>query len=157
MRLRAYVDADFAGCVDTARSTTGFVLMLGNNVTCYKSCLQKSVAQSSSESEYMAAAMCASYVVWQRSFLEELGFPQRGPTNIYEDNEGVIAMVASSHRSRARHIHRNYHFLKELQKEFKAIKVVTIKGKNNRADMFTKPLARILFQKCNETLMPELA
>jgi len=55
-------------------------------------------------------------------------------------------------RTKARHIHRNYHFVRELVHDFKLIKVVPVRSKNNIADIFTKPLQRVIFQKLRDKL-----
>ena len=54
LKLQGYVDADLAGDIDTRKSTTGFVYTLGNTAVCWASKLQKIVALSTTEAEYVA-------------------------------------------------------------------------------------------------------
>ena len=54
MRLMGYSDADWAGDMDTRRSTTGYVVMLNNGAVAWKSQRQATVALSTMEAEYMA-------------------------------------------------------------------------------------------------------
>jgi hypothetical protein len=58
--LIGFSDADFAGDIDARKSTTGVIFFLVNNPIMWQSMKQKVVAQSSYESEYIAAAnvMC---------------------------------------------------------------------------------------------------
>ena len=56
----AYSDADWGDCHDTARSTTGFVLMLAGATIDWRSKLQPTVALSTVEAEAMA--LCAATV-----------------------------------------------------------------------------------------------
>ncbi|XP_062085360.1 secreted RxLR effector protein 161-like [Humulus lupulus] len=49
-----YVDSDYAGCLDTRRSTTGYVFIAQGGCINWKATLQKVVALSSTEAEYMA-------------------------------------------------------------------------------------------------------
>ena len=56
----SYSDADWGDCPDTARSTTGFVLMLAGAAIDWRSKLQPTVALSTVEAEAMA--LCAATV-----------------------------------------------------------------------------------------------
>jgi len=54
MRLNAFSDADWAGDVNTRKSTTGYVVMLNNGAIAWRSKRQVTVALSTTEAEYMA-------------------------------------------------------------------------------------------------------
>src|SRR6266496_1463224 len=54
MRLAGYSDADWAGDINTRRSTTGYVVMLNNGAIAWRSQHQAMVALSTMEVEYMA-------------------------------------------------------------------------------------------------------
>ena len=55
LKLQGYVDADFAGHIDSIKSTTGFVFTLGGTAISRVSNLQKIVTLSTIEVEYVAA------------------------------------------------------------------------------------------------------
>nr|GEZ33486.1 hypothetical protein [Tanacetum cinerariifolium] len=65
--LIAFVDADYAGCQDTRRSTSGSVQFLGERLISWSSKRQKSSAISSMEAEYIALSGCCAQILWMRS------------------------------------------------------------------------------------------
>ena len=54
--LVVYTDADWAGCPDTRRSTSSYVVFLGGNHVSWSSKRQPVVSRSSVEAEYHAVA-----------------------------------------------------------------------------------------------------
>ena len=54
--LIGYVDADYGQDLDGRKSTTGYVFTLGGGCISWRSTLQKCVAQSTTEAEYVAGA-----------------------------------------------------------------------------------------------------
>ena len=56
--LVGYSDADWAGDVDTRKSTSGYVFMLGKAIVSWASKKQSVVALSTTEAEY--AALCSA-------------------------------------------------------------------------------------------------
>ena len=57
--LLGFCDADWAGCKDSRKSTSGWVLKLAGAAISWYSKRQSVVALSSAESEYIAACSCA--------------------------------------------------------------------------------------------------
>jgi hypothetical protein len=73
LSAKGYVDASFDTDPDDLYSQTGYVFMLNGGSVSWRSCKQELVAQSTMESEYMAASEAASEEVWLRKFVIELG------------------------------------------------------------------------------------
>ena len=61
LKLQGYVDADFAGDIDSRKSTTGFVFTLSGIVISWVSNLQKIVILSTTEAEYVATKELIPY------------------------------------------------------------------------------------------------
>lgn len=53
--IEGYMDSDYAGCLDTRKSLSGYIFKSCGGAVSWKSCLQKVVALSTTEAEYMAA------------------------------------------------------------------------------------------------------
>ncbi|XP_074323739.1 secreted RxLR effector protein 161-like [Apium graveolens] len=54
VRVKWFSDANFGGYLDMRKSTTGYILTLGGTAISWMSRIQKSVALSTTEAEYMA-------------------------------------------------------------------------------------------------------
>jgi hypothetical protein len=146
-QLTGYVDAAHATDTVTRRSVTGTVFTLCGGAIAYRSKLQSTVSTSSTEAEFIAAVSAAKTAIYLRSVLNELGFPQIGPTILYEDNQATILMVnASKPTTRSRHIDIQ-HFAIQSWKDRGDIILQHIPGVINPADALTKALGWVLHQR----------
>lgn len=111
--LLGYCDADFAGELDTRRSTTGYVFTLCGWAISWSSRLQPTVAVSTAEAEYMAAAAAVEEALWLRKLLQGFGLNERTvPINC--DNQGAIKLLKHPIASvRSKHIDVLHHLLCE--------------------------------------------
>ncbi|KAL0441042.1 UNVERIFIED_CONTAM: Retrovirus-related Pol polyprotein from transposon RE2 [Sesamum radiatum] len=71
------------GSVDDMKSTSGYTFSLGSGIFSWASKKQATVAQSSAEAEYIAAAATSNQAIWLRRILEDIGEKQEEPTTIY--------------------------------------------------------------------------
>ena len=76
MKLQGYENADFAGDIDSRKSTTEFVFTLGGTAISWASNLQKIVTLSTTKFEYVAATETGKEMIWLHGFLDELGKKQ---------------------------------------------------------------------------------
>ena len=137
--VRGYCDADYAGDADKRRSTTGMVFTVGGNPVSWRSSLQKVVALSSTESEYIALSEASREAVWLKGFVSELGFSQEA-VKIYCDSQSAIALAKNAVcHERTKHVQTKYHFVRDLIAD-EWVRVVKIATEYNPADIFTKVL-----------------
>jgi transposase InsO family protein len=111
--LKVYCDADYAGDIDTRRSTTGYVFMMSGGATSWNSKRQPTVAVSTTEAEYMAAAAAVKEGLWMRKLLESLNV-KVDKINIMCDNQSAIKLLKNPIFSvRSKHIDVIHHFARE--------------------------------------------
>ena len=66
-----YTDADFAGCVDSRKSTSGYIYRLAGGAISWKSSKQSLVAESTMQAEFLACyeatgqAVCGLRILFQ--------------------------------------------------------------------------------------------
>jgi hypothetical protein len=73
--LVIYTDADWAGCPDTHRSTSGYAVFLGDNLVSWSAKRRTVVFRSSAEAEYRDIANSVAETTWLRQLLHELQIP----------------------------------------------------------------------------------
>jgi len=93
--LFAAVDSDYAGDNAHRRSVSGIILHLAGGTIFYKTKYQETVSQSSTESEFIAAAEAGRYILYIQTILEQIGIPQMAATSLYEDNQGALLIALS--------------------------------------------------------------
>jgi hypothetical protein len=111
--LQGYCDADYAGDLDTRRSTTGFVFTLGGGAISWSSRLQPTVAVSTAEAEYMAAASAVKEALWLKKLFGTFG-TDVAPVHMFSDNQAAIKLIKHPIASmRSKHIDVQHHFVRE--------------------------------------------
>lgn len=149
--LKAYCDADYAGDIDTRRSTTGYVFLLNGGAISWSSRLQPTVAASTTEAEYMAAAYSIKEGLWLRTLLRELGM-EINTINICADSQSAIKLLKNPVFSmRSKHIDVIYHFARERVAR-KDVAFTYVPTDKMVADVLTKPLPSAKFNYCRNAM-----
>ncbi|GJX92059.1 retrovirus-related pol polyprotein from transposon TNT 1-94 [Tanacetum coccineum] len=139
--LVAYTDSDLAGNKDNMKSTSGYLMTFAGGVVSWQSRLQKCVALSTTEAEYVAATEACKELLWLKRFLQELGFKQQRYA-VLCDNQSTIHLAKNSmFHKRTKHIDIWYHWIRDAIEDgmFELNKVHT---DDNASDMLTKAVAR---------------
>lgn len=142
-----YADSDFAMDPATRRSTTGYTFMNAGSAITWCSQRQSLVTVSTTEAELVATSAAAKEAMWLRTFLTELGFPQRMPTTIFVDNQAAINLGNShEYHRRTKHIEVKHFFVREMVSK-KHINLEYVNTNDNLADSLTKPLLATKFNE----------
>ncbi|KAJ0389261.1 hypothetical protein P43SY_010839 [Pythium insidiosum] len=145
--LAAWSDSDWASDANTRRSTTGLMLTMNGGPVVFKSKLQRTVALSTAEAEYVSISMCTQEVLWARTLLEELGHAQTQPTKINTDNKSAIAIAKNvGYSARAKHVDIRYHFVR-VHIAAGAVDLQYVPSASQLADFLTKPIEGKTFQR----------
>nr|GEV96500.1 copia protein [Tanacetum cinerariifolium] len=137
--LIGFSDADYAGCKDTFKSTSGGAQFLGEKLVSWSSKKQECTAQSTAEAEYVSLSTCCAQVLWMRTQLTDYGFNFK-KIPIYCDSKSAIAISCNMvQHSRTKYITVRYHFIKE-HVEKGTIELYFVKTDYQLADLFTKAL-----------------
>jgi hypothetical protein len=149
--LAAYTDSDWASDPITRWSVTGYFFQLAGGPITWQSRAQTTVAHSSTEAEYMALSDCSCQVSWIHSIFLELGM-RLGPILIYADNQGSIFIGSNPVQEiRTKHIDVKYHYVHECIVD-KKIVLYHVPTEDNTADIFTKNLGCLKFEKFKKQL-----
>jgi hypothetical protein len=137
-----YSDADHGGCLDTGRSTSGYMVRVGGAAVSWRSKLQTMVTLSTTEAEYIAAVEAGKEIIWMSNIHGELGQSITSPPTLFIDNQSAIQVAKNpEHHGRMKHLDLKYFWLRDRvgTGELRPVHVPT---NENAADLLTKPLPR---------------
>jgi len=99
--LVGYANADFAGCADDLKSTSGFVFLFEGAAVSWKSVKQSIVTTSTMQAEFIACYEATCQAIWLKNFLislKVLGTIEK-PIQIWNDNNSAVLFAKGNKRS----------------------------------------------------------
>jgi hypothetical protein len=107
-----YTDADWAGYPGTHRSTSGYVVFLGDNLVSWSAKWQTVVSCSSAEAEYRAVTNGVAEATWLRQLLHELQAPPSRCALLYCNNINTVYLSTNPvQHQRTKHVEIDLHFV----------------------------------------------
>ena len=107
--MKGYTDVDMAGDLDNRKFTTGYLFTFSRGAISWQSKLQKCIALSTTEAEYIAATEASKEMIWLKQFLQKLGL-QQIEYIVYCDSQSAIELSKNSmYHARTKHIDVRYH------------------------------------------------
>ena len=151
--LNTYADSSYADDANDKKSTSGRTILIDGGPISWSSEKQKCVATSTAEAEYMSLGAAAKDVVWTRNLLNEIDELPPGPSLIYQDNTASISMATNVKvSSKSKHIQVRHHFVRDLIND-KIIYLEHMPTEHMIADILTKPLGRVAFERLRDRLV----
>ncbi|GKD88350.1 ribonuclease H-like domain-containing protein [Tanacetum coccineum] len=150
--LVAYLDADWAGCPTTRRSTSSYCVFLGNNLLSWSSKRQPTFSRSSAEVEFRGVANVVAETCWLRNLLRYLHTPLSFATFFYCDNVSAVYLSSNTVKNqRTKHIEIDIHFVRDLVAAGQ-VRVLHVPSRYQFADIFTNGLPYALFDEFRSSL-----
>ncbi|KAL5576981.1 hypothetical protein UlMin_018680 [Ulmus minor] len=144
-----FCDANFGGCVDDKKSTTGYIFMMAGGAISWKSVKQTLTVSSTMEAEYVACYQATCNAMWLRNFISALGVVDSAtrPLKLYCDNSAAVSFSRNTGSTcRSKHIDVKFYFVKEKVAEG-LISVEYMSTNNMLTDPLTKGLPICVFQE----------
>ena len=142
-----YTDSDMAGEPVSRKSTSGYLITYAGGAVAWQSKLQKCVALSTTEAEYIAATEGCKELLWMKRFMNELGSAQTS-YSLYCDNQSAICLAKNStYHARTKHIDVRYHWIRDIVNS-REIEFEGVRSNQNGADMLTKVVTKSQLQMC---------
>ncbi len=137
--IRVYSDADFGGCTQSRRSTSGILVFLEGGPIIWSSRRQPIVALSTTEAEFIAASDATKEAIWTRLFVTDLYMPACIP-ELLIDNQSTVSIIKDpTFHQRTKHIDIRYKFIRDHYNSGELL-VNYVPGTDQLADFLTKGL-----------------
>ena len=146
--VTGFSDADWAS-QRHRHSISGFSYFVGLGTISWSAKKQPIITLSSTEAEYVALTHAAKDILWIHKILKEFSFLHNLslPTTLYCDNQGAIRLSKdATFHGRTKHIDVHFHFIRQTVTSSN-IELIYIPTERMVADIFTKSLARVKFEK----------
>ena len=149
LEIIGYSDSDFAGCIDSRKSTSGYIYLLAGGAISWKSAKQTLIASSTMAAEYIACYEVSNHGNWLKNFAMSLKVVQgiERPLKLYCDNQSTV-MFANNNQSltKSKHIDIKYLVVKERVQNGQ-LSIEHIATNSMVADPLTKGVPVLVFRE----------
>ncbi|GKD16678.1 ribonuclease H-like domain-containing protein [Tanacetum coccineum] len=137
----AFSDADWAKCLASRKSVSGFCVYFCGNLISLKSKKQATMSRSSAEAKYRCMTSTTCEVIWLTHLLKDLGGEGLLLVPLYCYSTFAI-QIATNHvfHKKTKHFEIDVHLVSEKVASG-VISTVNVNPANNVADVFTKSLS----------------
>ncbi|MCO5568331.1 hypothetical protein L7F22_022030 [Adiantum nelumboides] len=114
LELKGFCDSDMSGNVDTRKSTSGYAFTLAGGAVSWRFRLQKIVALSTTEAEYISATEASKEAIWLARLCSKFGLPDKAPMLGCDSQSAICLAKNAMFHARTKHIDVRYHFIREV-------------------------------------------
>jgi hypothetical protein len=144
-----YSDSDFTGCLDTDRSTSGYVFKLTGEAISWSSSKQTVMTSSTMYAEFVPCYEAVGQTMWLKKFVHSLRVVDsiERSLKLYCDNKPAVLYAHNKKKIKvAKHINIRFYIVKEKIQD-QTISLEHISTKKMIADPLTKGLPPSLFRE----------
>jgi hypothetical protein len=149
LKIVGYSDSDFAGCLDTDRSTSGYVFKLAGGAISWSSSKQTVMTSSTMYAEFIACYEVVGQTMWLKKFVSGLIVIDsiERPLKLYCDNKPAVLYAHNNKKTKAaKHINIMFYVVKEKIQD-QTVSLEHISTKKMIADPLMKGLPPSVFRE----------
>jgi hypothetical protein len=149
LEIVGYSDSDFVGCLDTDRSTSGYVFKLAGGAISWSNSKQTVMTSFTMYAEFVACYEAVGQAMWLKKFVSGLRVVDsiERPLKLYCDNKPVVLYAHNNKKTKAaKHINIRFYIVKEKIQD-QTISLEHISAKRMIADLLMKGLPPSVFRE----------
>jgi hypothetical protein len=149
LEIVGYSDSDFSGCLDTDRSTSGYIFKLVGGAISWSSSKQTVMTSSTMYTEFVACYETVGQAMWLKKFVPGLRVVDsiERPLKLYCDNEPTVLYAHNNKKTKAtKHINIRFYVVKEKIHD-QIISLEHISTKKMIADLLIKGLPPSVYRE----------
>ncbi|GBM81735.1 Retrovirus-related Pol polyprotein from transposon TNT 1-94 [Araneus ventricosus] len=149
--LEAFSDADYAGDISIRKSTSGIIFKFSTGTIMWASKCQKCVSLSTTEAEFVVASRACKEAIWLYILFMEIHHLQCVPV-LQIDSQSAIRLIKSPEfHNLTKYIDVQYKFVHDKYHNGE-LNMQYCESVDQAADILTKPLSRVRFQKLKQLI-----